>query len=75
MTDVLRVNHFFKLANRADVDSILSRIILSERQIRIFDMFYLKRQNVNFIADSLFVSPAVINRELKTIREKISIII
>lgn len=75
MTDVLRVNHFFKLANRADVDSVLARIILSERQIKIFDMFYLKRQNVNFIADSLYVSPAVINRELKSIREKISIII
>lgn len=75
MTDVLRVNHFFKLANRADVDSVLARIILSDRQIRIFDMFYLKRQNVNFIADSLYVSPAVINRELKSIREKISIII
>ena len=75
MTDVLRVNHFFKFANRADVDSVLARIILSERQIKIFDMFYLKRQNVNFIADSLYVSPAVINRELKSIREKISIII
>ena len=75
MTNVLKVNNYFKSANKADVDEILARIILSERQIKIFDMFYLKRQNVNFIADTLFVSPAVINRELKIIRAKISLII
>ena len=35
-------------------------------------MFYIKKQNINFIADSLLVSTMTINNELKAIRKKIS---
>ena len=72
---IKEINQWFRDANRYDVNELLSKIILSERQTRVFEMFYLKRQNVGFIADSLFVSPTVVNVELRTIRDKIYTVI
>lgn len=72
---VRKINQWFKTATRADVNDLLSKIILSERQTRIFEMFYLKRQNIGFIADTLYCSPTVISEELFLIRDKISVII
>lgn len=72
MNSIVRtINAYFKIATRADVNELLSKIILSERQTRIFEMFYLKRQNIGFIADTLGFSERVISEELNTIREKI----
>ena len=75
MSNVKAVNSFFAGANKADVDGVKEKIILSDRQGTIFDMFYLQKKDINFIADTLFVSPAVISRELKRIRDKIMPII
>ena len=75
MSIVQTVNAYFKIATRADVNNLLSKIILSERQQRIFEMFYLKRQNIGFIADTLGFSERVISEELDIIRRKISAII
>lgn len=69
-TTVRKVNNWFRTATRADVNELLEKIILSERQTRIFEMYYLKRQDVGFIADSLFMSQRVVCEELKTIRNK-----
>lgn len=71
MSIVKRVNSFFKDAIKKDVDEVKSQIILTERQEKIFNMFYLKKQDINFIADTLNVCPMVINNELKTIRRKL----
>lgn len=65
------INDFFKNALKSDVDIIKDKILLTERQEQIFEMYYIKKKNVNYIADTLFVCPMVINKELKTIREKI----
>lgn len=75
MSIVQTVNAYFKIATRADVNDLLSKIILSERQTRIFEMFYIKRQNIGFIADTLGFSERVISEELDLIRRKISTII
>lgn len=72
---VRTINAYFKIATRADVNELLSKIILSERQMRIFEMFYIKRQNIGFIADTLGFSERVISEELDIIRRKISAII
>ena len=56
---------------RADVNELLEKVVLSDRQTRIFEMFYLKRQNVGFIADTLGFSERVICEELNVIRDKI----
>ena len=71
MSKVKAVNAFFAGANRADVDSMKDKIILSDRQDIIFTMFYLQKKDIGYIADTLCVSQAVINRELKKIRDKI----
>ena len=39
---------------------------------KIFEMFYIKKQNIDFIADSLCVCKIVVNNELKIIRNKIA---
>lgn len=72
---VRTINAYFKIATRADVNDLLSKIILSERQTRIFEMFYIKRQNIGFIADTLGFSERVISEELDIIRRKISTVI
>ena len=69
---IKRINNFFRKAVKKDVDKIKSEIILSERQQQIFEMFYIKEQNIDFIADSLCVCKMVVNNELKIIREKIA---
>ena len=68
---VVEINEWFRYATRADVNDLLSKIILTERQTRIFEWFYIKDMNIGFIADSLYVSQTVVNEELKVIREKI----
>ena len=72
---VKEVNEWFKTATRADVNDLLSKIILTERQTRIFEWFYIKDMNIGFIADSLNISQSVVSEELNTIRCKISVII
>ena len=65
------VNRFFCTAQRSDVEKILNSVLFSERQEQIFSMFYLKKKDVNFIADTLNYSPDTINKELRRIRDKI----
>lgn len=74
-TTVRKINRWIASANKADVDSMLNSIILSERQKVIFNRFYLDKKDTCFIADSLNVSPVVINKELRVIREKIEKVI
>lgn len=66
------INNFFRNAIKKDVDKINNELILSERQQKIFEMFYLKKQNIDFIADTLCVCKMVVNNELKIIRNKIA---
>lgn len=72
---IKEINKYFKTATRADVNDLLSKIILSERQTRIFEYFYIKDMNIGFIADTLGFSERVISEELNIIREKISAVI
>ena len=68
---VRKINKWFENANRYDINILLEKIVLSDRQTRIFEMFYIKRQNIGFIADTLGFSERVIGEELEKIREKI----
>ena len=74
-TTVKKINLYFKTATRADVNDLLSKIVLTTRQTRVFELFYIKGMDINFIADNLYVSPTVVSQELNTIRCKISAII
>lgn len=68
---IKNINNFFKKAVKKDINKINNEIVLSERQQKIFEMFYIKKQNIDFIADSLCVCKMVVNNELKIIRIKI----
>lgn len=72
---VKKINRFINSANVEDIKIIKSKIILSERQGEIFEMYYLKKKNCGFIADSLCVSQSVITKELHSIRGKIICVI
>ena len=69
---VKNINNFFKTAIKSDVDGIKDDLLLSDRQDKIFHMYYIRRLDVNFIADDLGVCPLVISNELKTIRKKLA---
>lgn len=72
MSKLIRfINDFFKYADKKQLEKIESKILLTERQEKVFNMFYVKNQNIDFIADSLFVSSMTINNELKIIRRKL----
>ena len=66
-----KINRFFKTAVKSDVDKIDSGVVFTDRQRKIYTMFYLKRNDINFIADTLCVCSDVVNSELRTIRQKI----
>ena len=74
-TRVKAVNSFFKTAVKPEVDRLKENIILTDRQDTIFDMYYLQGKDRLFIADTLYISPTVVDRELRQIRDKISKII
>lgn len=65
------INLFFRNATKEDVTKLLSQIILSERQEKIFEMFYLKKKDVNYIADAVGISESIVRLEMNKIRLKI----
>lgn len=67
-----RINEFFKLATRSEVKEIKDKIYISEHLEQVFDMFYLQRKDIEFIAYTTHCSKAKINADLKLIRQKIS---
>lgn len=69
---VKKVNLFFRRANKSDINKILDEVILSDRQRKVFDLYYIQKHNIGFIADTLNSSYSVIKSEIQSIREKIS---
>lgn len=65
------VNEFFRNAVRKDVDGLVYDLLLTKRQERIYEMFYIQKLDINFIADTVGCCPRVVQKELKTIRKKI----
>lgn len=65
------VNLYFRNALRKDVDGLEYDLLLSARQEQIYNMFYIKKNDINYIADTIGCCPRVVQKELKTIRRKI----
>ena len=68
---VKRINEFFKTAIKSDLDEVKPNLLLSDRQDKILHMYYIRKLDLNFIADELGVCPLVISNELKVIRKKL----
>ena len=65
------VNSFFRDAIRKDVENLACELLLSDRQLHIYELFYLKKQDINYIADTVGCSASVVQRELRRIRKKL----
>lgn len=65
------VNAFFRTAVRRDVDGLVDDLLLTKRQRQIYDMFYIQRDDICFIADYVGCCERVVKKELRIIREKI----
>ena len=60
------------MLGRSDVDDLLGKLALSDRQTRIFEMFYVQKKDIWMISNEIGVCEAVVNRELKKVRTKIA---
>ena len=69
---VRKVNKFTKTAVKSEIDKVKDDLLLTDRQDKIFHMYYIRRLDINFIADELGVCSLVVSNELKTIREKLA---
>jgi Putative helix-turn-helix protein, YlxM / p13 like. len=69
--DSIKVNAYFKTAVKKEVDYLTDNLILSEKQKKIFTMYYLENQCIDFIADSVNSSRSSVCTELKIIRDRI----
>ena len=65
------VNAFFKTAIKNDVDGLVEELLLSKRQEQIYELFYIKKLDINYIADTVGCCPRIVQKELRTIRKKI----
>lgn len=71
MSDTVRsINAFFRTAVRPEVEDVRGRLLLSDRQDRVFEMFYIRKMDIGYIADTLGVSPDTVNKDLQRIRRK-----
>lgn len=59
------------MATRAEIDDVMSKIILSDRQKKIFEICCIRRLGIYFAADETAVCPFVVNKELRIIKAKI----
>ena len=73
--EVKIVNDYIRNATRAQVEKVLSDVILSDRQRKIFDLHFIRRMDIGYTADELGFSPSVICVELRIIRRKLFAVI
>ena len=69
---VKNINEFFRNALQIEVDDLVSKLALSERQLKVFEMFYIKRYDIHSISKEIGASETSVARELKRVRIKIA---
>ena len=67
-----RINEFFKSATRNEVKHIKDNIYISEHLEKVFDMFYIQKLDINYIAYKTGYSRAKIEADLRLLRSKIN---
>lgn len=70
-----KINQFFRLATRKDVQEIKDKIYISDHLEEVFNLYYLQHKSISYIADTTGYDISKINRDLKLLREKINKII
>lgn len=64
------INSYFKFADKSKIAELKNKVLFSDRQNIIFDLYYVQGKDCGFIADSLCVCSGVITKELHAMREK-----
>jgi hypothetical protein len=67
-----RVNEFFKSATRNEVKQVKDNIYISEHLNTVFEMFYIQKQDIEFIAFKTGYSRGKIEADLRLLRKKLS---
>lgn len=70
-----KMNQFFKLATRSEVQEVKDKIYISDHLEQVFNMYYLQHKSISYIADTTGYGVRKINADLKLLREKINKII
>jgi DNA-directed RNA polymerase specialized sigma24 family protein len=70
-----KINNFFRLATRQEVQEVKGKIYISEHLEQVFRMYYIEKKSISYIADITGYDVSKINRDLRLLREKISKII
>lgn len=67
-----KINQFFRLATRKEVQEIKDKIYISEHLEKVFTMYYIERKSIDYIADVTGYGVTKINSDLRLLREKIN---
>lgn len=67
-----RVNEFFNYATKNEVKQVKDNIYISEHLNNVFEMFYIQKKTVDFIAFKTGYSKGKIEADLRLIRKKLS---
>ena len=67
-----KINNFFRLATRKEVQEVKDKIYISEHLEEVFRMYYIERKSIGYIADTTGYGERKIQADLKLLRTKIS---
>lgn len=67
-----RVNEFFRSATRNEVKQVKDELYISEHLNEVFEMFYLQRKDIEYIAYTTGYSRGKIEADLRLLRRKLS---
>lgn len=67
-----RINEFFKYATRNEVRQIKDNIYISEHLNLVFEMFYIQKKDIDYIAYTTGYSRGKIEADLRLLRRKLS---
>lgn len=68
---VRQINQYFREALKTEIDDMAEQLALSDFQYDVFYRYYVRKQNLDFIADEVGKSSDSIAKTLKHIRKKI----
>ena len=60
-----KINQFFRLATRKEVQEIKDKIYISEHLEQVFTMYYIERKSISYIADITGYGVTKINSDLR----------
>lgn len=67
-----KINQFFRLATRKEIQEIKGKIYISEHLEQVFNMYYIEKKSISYIADTTGYCERKINKDLSLLRQLIS---